>query len=93
MATTWAAAPVCGQLNPNIKVACFADSLDRMRDPLTYSKAIRAAFPEYSPAAPAVLDGMEPDLLLKDGDRLGRCAFCIRRAMIRTPAAIWTSVP
>ena len=59
------------QLNPNIKVACFADSLDRMRDPLTYSKAIRAAFPEYSPAAPAVLDGMEPDLLLKDGDRLG----------------------
>ena len=59
------------QLNPGMKVACFADSVDRMRDPLAYSKEIRAAFPAHSPSAPPVLDGAEPDLLLRDGDCLG----------------------
>lgn len=59
------------ELNPAMKVAVFADSRERMLDPLKYSKAIRARFPEYSPAAPAVLDGLTPDLLLKDGDKLG----------------------
>lgn len=59
------------QLNPCLKVACFADSLDRMRDPLAYSRQIRSVFPEHSASAPAVLEGAEPDLLLRDGDCLG----------------------
>ena len=64
----------CGrflELNPQMKVVCYADSLERMLDPLKYSKAIRATFPGYSPAAPKVLTGVKPDLLLKDGECLG----------------------
>ena len=59
------------QLNPAMKVAVFADSQARLLEPLRYSKAIRARFPEYSPAAPKVLDGVKADLLLQDGDFLG----------------------
>lgn len=59
------------QLAPQIKVACFSDSQERLREPLVYSKKIRAAFPAYSPPAPSVLEGLEPDRLLKDGDTLG----------------------
>ena len=59
------------ELNPQMKVAVYVDSRDRMLDPLKYSKAIRATFPQYSPAAPAVLDGVKPDLLLTDGRKLG----------------------
>lgn len=59
------------EINPHIKVASFADSYDRVCDPLTYSRAIRAKFPAYSPAAPASLRGVTPDLLLKDGEKVG----------------------
>lgn len=59
------------ELNPQMKVAVYVDSRDRMLDPLKYSKSIRATFPQYSPAAPAVLDGVKPDLLLTDGGKLG----------------------
>ncbi len=59
------------QLNPQLKVACFAASLDRMRDPLAYSRQIRSVFPAHSASAPAVLEGAEPDLLMRDGDTLG----------------------
>lgn len=58
-------------LAPHIKLAVFADSQERMEDPLAYSKEIRARFPQDSAAPPAVLDGVRPDLLLKDGDMLG----------------------
>lgn len=59
------------ELAPQMKVAVYADSLERARDPLAYSKAIRARFPEHSAGAPKTLNGVEPDLLLRDGDRLG----------------------
>lgn len=58
-------------LAPHIKLAVFSDSRARMEDPLAYSKEIRARFPQDSAAPPAVLDGVQPDLLLKDGDMLG----------------------
>lgn len=59
------------ELAPHLRVACFAQSRERLLDPLTYSKAIRAKFPEHSPSAPARLDGAEADLLLNDGDKVG----------------------
>lgn len=59
------------ELAPAMKMVAFHESRERLRDPLTYSKAIRARFPSYSPSAPAVLDGVEPNLLLKDGDTIG----------------------
>ncbi len=59
------------ELNPQLKIAAFEDSYDRVCDPLTYSKAIRAKFPEHSPAAPSSLRGVTPDLLLKDGQKVG----------------------
>lgn len=58
-------------LAPSIKVAVLRDSQERMRDPLAYSREIRAKFPEHSAAPPSVLDGVDPDLLLEDGDMLG----------------------
>lgn len=59
------------ELAPHLRVAAFVDSRDRLREPLVYSKAIRAKFPEHSPGAPAVLEGRDADLLLKDGDCVG----------------------
>lgn len=59
------------ELCPTIRLAVFADSLERMREPRAYSAQIRARFPGYAAGVPAVLDGAEPDLLLRDGDGLG----------------------
>lgn len=59
------------ELAPSIKVGVLRESDARMRDPLAYSKEIRATFPEHSAAPPLVLDGVVPDLLLADGDRVG----------------------
>lgn len=58
------------ELQPEIKIACFAGSKDKVESPLKYSKLIRAAFPAYSPEAPASLRGVEPDILLADGETL-----------------------
>lgn len=58
-------------LAPHMGLAVFADSLPRMEDPLAYSREIRARFPQDSPDPPAVLEGVPPDRLLKDGDLLG----------------------
>lgn len=59
------------ELAPKLRVAAFAASKERVRDPLGYSRAIRARFPNDSPLAPAGLRGVEPDLLLEDGERIG----------------------
>jgi len=58
-------------LAPSIKVGVFRESETRMQEPLTYSREIRAKFPEHSAAPPSVLDGVEPDLLLDDGTMIG----------------------
>ncbi len=50
------------------KIACLASSLDKMRDPLKYNKLIRAPFPEYSPPPSATLKGIEPDILINEGE-------------------------
>ena len=50
------------------KVATYEKSLDKLRDPLKYNILIRAAFPENSPPPSAGLKGVEPDVVLKDGD-------------------------
>jgi hydroxyacylglutathione hydrolase len=54
-----------------LKIATFHGSLDKLRDPLKYSKLIRARFPEFSPPPPPVLLGVEPDILLEDGEKIG----------------------
>ncbi len=41
---------------------------DKLEDPLKYSRAIRAVFPEYSPAPPPVLRGVKADLIFRGGD-------------------------
>lgn len=58
-------------LAPTIKVAVLRESSERMRDPLAYSREIRARFPPHSAAPPLVLNGVEPDRLLDDGDMIG----------------------
>ncbi|GHU73216.1 MBL fold metallo-hydrolase [Clostridia bacterium] len=58
------------ELAPGVKIAAFDGSEDRLRNPLYYSKKIRSVFPKYSPAPPAVLDGVTPDRLLHDGEWL-----------------------
>ncbi|WP_156252692.1 MBL fold metallo-hydrolase [Pseudactinotalea terrae] len=59
------------ELAPSIKVGVLRESDGRMRDPLAYSREIRAKFPEHSAAPPPVLDGVAPDLLLDDGAMVG----------------------
>ncbi len=45
--------------------------VEKLRNPLRFSKLIRASFPEYSPSPPPVLEGVEPQLLLRDGECAG----------------------
>jgi len=52
------------------KIGVYAAGAEKLRNPLKYSKQIRAAFPEHSASPPAVLDGAEPDLILNDGDEI-----------------------
>lgn len=52
------------------KVAAYRKSVPKLRDPLKYSRLIRAAYPAYSPPAPAVLDGVAADVVLEDGERI-----------------------
>lgn len=59
------------ELAPTIRTAVLRESQERMREPLAYSREIRARFPEHSAAPPPVLDGVEPDLLLDDGTMIG----------------------
>lgn len=59
------------ELAPSIKVGVFHESGTRMREPLAYSREIRAKFPKHSAAPPAVLDGVEPDRLLEDDAMVG----------------------
>ncbi|HJA91529.1 MAG TPA: MBL fold metallo-hydrolase [Candidatus Eisenbergiella merdipullorum] len=49
------------------KVAAYRKSVPKLRDPLKYSRLIRAAYPADSPPAPAVLDGVKEDTILEDG--------------------------
>ncbi len=58
-------------LSPELKIAAYVDSSARLCDPLAYSRQIRARFPDHSPAAPAVLDGVKMDRALRDGQSLG----------------------
>ncbi len=62
------------------KIVAFAPSLDKMRDPLKYNKLIRAPFPEYSPPPSSSLKGIEPDVLINDGDLVAG-----RLRLIHTP--------
>ncbi|MEA5016289.1 MAG: MBL fold metallo-hydrolase [Candidatus Limiplasma sp.] len=57
-------------LAPGMKVAVFAQSLERIRDPKAYSRRIRERFPGHGAPVPQGLEGVEPGLLLQDGDRL-----------------------
>lgn len=54
-----------------IPCGVFEGGLDKLRNPLKYSKLIRNSFPEHSPAPPSVLRGVEPDFLLRDSETLG----------------------
>jgi len=52
------------------KIGVYAGGAEKIRDPLKYNKRIRSAFPEYSSPSPAVLDGVEPDLVFDDGAKI-----------------------
>lgn len=52
------------------KIVCGRASAPKLRDPLCYSRRIRAAFPQNSPSPPPVLEGVVPDLVLEDGEEL-----------------------
>ena len=49
------------------EIGVYSAGVDKIRNPLKYNKLIRSVFPEYSPPSPAVLDGVEPDLVFEDG--------------------------
>ena len=51
-------------------IAIASSGADKMRDPLKYNIAIRAVFPQYSAPPSTGLKGVEPDLILEDGDEI-----------------------
>ena len=55
-----------------VKCGVIAGGEAKLRNPLAYSRKIRNTFPEYSPAPPADLRGVEPDWIFHDGDRIDR---------------------
>ena len=55
-----------------VKCGVIASGVARLRDPLDCSRRIRNEFPEYSPAPPPVLQGVDPEWIFQDGDRIGR---------------------
>lgn len=59
------------ELAPRAKFGVWSAGAEKLRRPLFYSRAIRAKFPEESPAPPAVLEGMEPDILIEAGETVG----------------------
>lgn len=71
------------QLAPSLKMATFRGSLDKLREPMKYSKLIRARFPSESPPPPPVLLGVEPNVLLDDGDTVDTGAGKLH--LIHTP--------
>lgn len=58
------------ELCPSIRYAVCTQSADKVRDPLRYNRAIRAVFPEHSPAPSTGLTPLEPDIIIGDGDTL-----------------------
>lgn len=52
------------------RVVSYLKSAPKIRNPLKYSKLIRAAYPMDSPKAPKVLEGVEPNIILENGDML-----------------------
>ena len=54
--------------NYGVKVATLASSADALRDPAKVSVRVRTRFPKNSPPPQSCLKGVEPDLLLKEGD-------------------------
>ena len=59
------------ELAPRAKFGVWSAGVEKLRRPLFYSRAIRAKFPAESPAPPAVLEGMEPDILIEAGETVG----------------------
>ncbi len=64
----------------NVKTAVYWKSVEKIHDPLKFSKLIRAAFPENSPEAPAVLEGVKETIVLQDGEIMAE-----RLKVIATP--------
>lgn len=50
------------------QVAAYKKSVPKLRQPLKYSRLIRAVYPSFSPPAPAVLEGANTDCILEEGD-------------------------
>ena len=65
---------------PSIKLAAFEVTADKVENPLPYSVATRAKWPEHSPKPPKSIPGHKPDLVLKEGDVLAG-----RLQIIHTP--------
>lgn len=62
------------------KIAVYAGSADKVRDPLRYNIEIRRAFPQNSPPPSQGLTGVDADVLLADGD-----CICGRLMLIAAP--------
>ncbi|MBQ2862682.1 MAG: MBL fold metallo-hydrolase [Clostridia bacterium] len=81
------------ELNPSIKYVVCEESADKVRHPLRYNRAIRAVFPEHSPAPSAGLTPLEPDIIIRDGDVLGDEMQFIFTPGHDTDSGCWMHLP
>lgn len=77
------------ELCPSILMACYTASQEKLADPLKYSRLIRAAFPAYSPQAPASLRGVTADALLDEGEMLAGYLRLVTTPGHDTDAVCW----
>lgn len=50
------------------RVAAYKKAVSKLKQPLKYARLIRAVYPTCSPPAPAVLEGVDAELILDEGD-------------------------
>ena len=55
---------------PSVKLAAYEETAVKLADPLPYSIATRAKWPEHSPKPPQYIPAHKADLVLKEGDVL-----------------------
>lgn len=76
-----------------LKVATYAGGVGALADPASNAVRIRTRFPEHSPAPQSWLKGVDPDVILQDGDILEGRLKLIATPGHDTDCVCWYDIP
>ncbi len=77
----------------SLKVATYAGGVGALTDPASNAVRIRTRFPEHSPAPQSWLKGVDPDVILQDGDTLDGRLKLICTPGHDTDCVCWYDIP